>query len=103
MKCFGRNIENPNGHCCFVNGSECPFLERGTERGQLLSCQLRRENGSWDAAIKDPRYSDRRENSPGRFFRQFDYKNCRDFQCSECGQIERGEISQDEFDRIKAL
>ena len=100
MKCFGRNIKNPKNHCCYVNGVECPFLEHGTEVGQDLSCQLRRENGSWEAAIADPRYS-RGKNSPGRVFAQFSYKNCKDYQCKECGQLERSEIDQVEFDRIK--
>jgi len=81
----------------------CPFLEHGTEAEQLLSCQLRRETGSWEKAIADPRYTDGRKNSPGRFFAQFYYKNCQDYQCLECDQLERGEIDRAEFDRIKAL
>ena len=101
MKCFGRNIKSASGHCCYVNGVVCPFLERGTEAGQDLSCQLRRETGSWDAAIADPRYTDRRANSPGRYFAQFAYQNCRDYQCTECGQFERGEITLQQFDDIK--
>lgn len=100
MRCFGRNIKSATGHCCYVNGVVCPFLERGTETGQDLSCQLRRENGSWEAAIADPRYT-RGRNSPGRVFAQFPYKNCKDYQCFECGQLERGEITQEEFDEIK--
>ena len=100
MKCFGRNISKDSNHCCWINGVECPFLERGTEKGQLYSCQLRREGGSWAAAIADRRYTETPE-SPGNVFAKFGY-DCETFQCPECGMLERGEIGQAEFVRMKA-
>ncbi len=98
MICYGRNVEL---HCCYVDGKPCKFLEENTEVGQRWSCQLHRETGSWSAAIADPRYFEA-PNSPGNHFQQFDYKDCEQFQCRECGQLERGEITQQEFDAIKA-
>lgn len=53
MKCRGRNLEE---HCCWVNGNPCPYLEENTEPGFRWSCGLRRELGSWDAVLEDPRY-----------------------------------------------
>jgi len=94
MECFGRNL---NDHCCYIEGKQCPFLEENTERGQRWSCQLRRETGSWDAAIADPRYTDG-EKSPGRFFSRFSYKNCRDFQCKDCIEIKAGTMTLSEME-----
>ncbi len=91
MKCFGRNLAD---HCCYIDGKPCPFLERETERDQKWSCQLRRETGSWAAAVADPRYT--AADGPGPYFRQFGY-DCETFQCHECGQLERGEITEEEF------
>ena len=67
MRCFGRNFDD---HCCYVNGAVCPFLEENSERGQRWSCQLRRETGSWSAAVADPRYTETKA-SPGPYFAQF--------------------------------
>lgn len=94
MECYGRNLSD---HCCYIANKPCPFLEENSERGQRWSCQLRRETGSWDAAIADPRYNTG-EGSPGHAFRNTPYKNCRDFQCKECALLERGEITQTEFE-----
>ena len=96
MKCFGRN--NPN-HCCYINSKPCPFLEENTVEGYRWSCKLRRETGSWKAAIADPRYF-AGKNSPGEAFAKFSYKNCENFQCDECAKLERGEIDQVEFEGI---
>lgn len=98
MQCYGRNVEN---HCCFVNGKPCKFLEENTEPGQRWSCALMRELQSWDLVITDPRYF-AGDASPGDAFKATSYVNCKNFQCKECGQLERGEISQAEFDKIKA-
>ena len=98
MKCFGRNSPD---HCCYIAGHLCPFLEENTERGQRWSCQLRRETGSWEAAIADPRY-DTGEGSPGHAFRNTPYKNCLVFQCPECALLESGEITQVKFEERKA-
>ena len=95
MECYGRNLKTDN-HCCFVNGEPCKFLEENTEAGQRWTCQLRRETGSWDGAIADPRYFEE-PNSPGEAFKDTPYKNCRDYQCRECGQLGRGEITEAEF------
>ncbi len=52
MECLGRNLDE---HCCWVNGKPCQFLEENSEEFRW-SCGLRRELGSWDAVIEDPRY-----------------------------------------------
>ncbi len=97
MQCHGRNVKD---HCCYVNGEPCKFLEQNTEAGQHWSCQLHRENGSWAAAISDPRYFEEPD-SPGEAFADTPYVDCEQFQCKECGQLERGEITQEQFDDIK--
>lgn len=94
MNCLGRN--NPD-HCCYVNGKPCPFLEENSEEGSRWSCGLRRELGSWDAVIRDSRYA-----PIGKFFSQFSYKNCKNYQCKECGSLENGDITQEQFNAIKA-
>lgn len=53
--CLGRNLDE---HCCWIAGKVCEFLEENTEKGFRWSCGLRRELGSWDAVITDPRYLD---------------------------------------------
>lgn len=68
MSCQGRNNDD---HCCYVNGKPCPFLEENTEPGFRWTCGLRRELGSWDAVIADPRYV-----PIGEFFKPFGY-NCK--------------------------
>lgn len=93
MKCFGRKLHD---HCCYIDGKPCPFLEENTEPGQHWSCHLRRETGSWEKAIADPRY-DTGLGSPGHAFKDTPYKNCLVFQCRECGQLERGEITEAKF------
>ena len=93
MQCFGRNNDD---HCCYIKNEPCPFLEENVD-GNRWSCQLRRETGSWDAAILDPRYNTG-EGSPGHRFAQMPYKNCRDYQCTKCGKLESGEWNQVEFD-----
>ncbi len=98
MQCYCRNTET---HCCYVNGKPCKFLEENTEPGQRWSCQLRRERGSWAAAIVDPRYM-RGRDAPGKAFAATEYKDCEQFQCAECGQFERGEITRGELDAMKA-
>lgn len=98
MQCYGRNTAV---NCCYVNGSPCKFLEENSEVGQRWSCQLHREGGSWAAAIADPRYFEG-EDAPGDAFKDTPYKNCEDFQCKECGQFERGEITREELDAIKS-
>lgn len=97
MKCFGRNLSD---HCCYIKGRPCPFLEENIERDQRWSCQLRRETGSWEAAIADPRY-DTGEGSPGHAFKNTYYKNCLTYQCKECDELERNEITKEEFDRTE--
>lgn len=54
MKCLGRNAAD---HCCYVEGRVCEFLEENSEPGFRWSCGLRRELGSWDAVLADPRYA----------------------------------------------
>jgi len=53
MKCKGRNLDE---HCCWISDKVCEFLEENTEPGFRWSCGLRRELGSWDAVLEDPRY-----------------------------------------------
>lgn len=82
-KCLGRNSEE---HCCWWGGKPCPFLEENTEPGFRWSCGLRRELGSWDAVINDPRYIE----GPATVFAPLGM-NCRDFPgtldyCTICKQ-----------------
>ncbi len=99
MHCFGRNLAD---HCCYVNGEPCKFLESNKEPGMLWSCQLRRENGSWAAAIADPRYMEG-DDAPGKAFEGTAYKNCAVFQCRECEALESGKITEEEFLELKTL
>ena len=94
MKCYGRNL---NDHCCYVNNKPCPFLEENIQAGYRWSCKLRRKTGSWKATIVDPRYND-----ISKIFAQYSYKNCKNYQCEDCGKLERGEINQQEFERLRA-
>lgn len=57
-RCTGRGTLDGD-HCCYVNGVECPFLERGTEPGRNFVCGLRRRLGSWPAVHADPEYQER--------------------------------------------
>lgn len=98
MECFGRNLSD---HCCYIAGRACPFLEENTEKDYKWSCQLRRENDSWDAVIVDSRY-DTGEGSPGHAFKNTPYTNCKTYQCKECVDLEAGTITQEEFNTLKA-
>ena len=98
MRCFGRNLPD---HCCYINNKPCPFLEENTEKGYRWTCRLRRESDSWDSVISNRIY-DTGPGSPGYAFRDTTYKNCRDYQCKECGMLERGEISEAEYEILKA-
>jgi hypothetical protein len=53
--CVGRGTLDGD-HCCYIEGVECPFLERGTVPGMTFVCGLRRRLGSWDAVHADPEY-----------------------------------------------
>lgn len=46
--CTGRGTAD-GGHCCYVAGQECKWLERGTVEGRRYVCGLRRRLGSWEA------------------------------------------------------
>jgi len=81
MGCKGRNNKD---HCCYIAGKPCPFLERNTEKGFRWSCGLRRELGSWDAVIADPRYHSG-AGSPGEAFKNTAYVNCKNYLCPGCG------------------
>jgi len=70
MPCLGRNQEQ---HCCIIRNEVCRFLEENSEPGFRWSCGLRRELGSWDAVLADPRYKEHVENSWA------DGINCRDW------------------------
>lgn len=83
MQCLGRNNDD---HCCYINNEPCQFLEENVD-GFKWGCQLRRETGSWDAAVADPRY-DNGEGSPGFHFKQFAYGDCRNFQCDACSKMD---------------
>lgn len=52
--CTGQGVNGD--HCCYVNGVECRYLERGTVPGRNFVCGLRRELGSWAKVHADPRY-----------------------------------------------
>lgn len=88
MKCLGRNRE----HCCWVNGKPCRFLEENTEPGYRWSCGLRRELGSWDAVLADPRYQEHVQSHWDTFP---ETTNCRDFpsggwECRQCYGVKHG-------------
>jgi hypothetical protein len=53
--CDGAGDANGD-HCCWLEGVECPFLERDTIEGRHYACGLRRELGSWDRVHADARY-----------------------------------------------
>lgn len=53
--CVGRGGAD-GGHCCWVNGKVCKYLEISTVPGRRFACGLRRELGSWEEVHKDPRY-----------------------------------------------
>ena len=89
MKCYGRNAED---HCCYINGSPCKFLEENTEPGSRWTCGLRRELGSWQKVITDPRYF-QEPDSPGEAFKNTPYGNCDIYQCVDCALRERNEIA----------
>lgn len=79
MKCMGRNLDD---HCCYVDGRVCQFLEEGTESGYRWSCGLRRELGSWDAVLEDPRYQPLRAHFESKGY------NCKTWPngpCNTCG------------------
>ena len=80
MKCLGRNLDD---HCCYLKGKVCQFLEENTEPGFRWSCGLRRELGSWDAVLADPRYQPIKEHfAPNGY-------DCKTwpgkFRCTTCG------------------
>ena len=86
MKCLGRNLED---HCCYLKGKPCAFLEENTEDVRW-SCGLRRELGSWDAVLKDPRY----KKVLGPYFKYYEKRtgvksSCAEWPegigCSSCG------------------
>lgn len=89
MKCQGRNKPD---HCCYFEGKACRFIEKNTEPGFRWSCGLRRELGSWDAVLADPRYV--RDVLPKHEARAkrigIPVSNCRDYpsdpeKCTYCG------------------
>lgn len=50
--CHGNGAD----HCCYIDGSVCPYLETDTLDGRHWVCSLRRELASWTAVYADPRY-----------------------------------------------
>ena len=53
MACHG----DGGDHCCYINGTTCPFLEEGTVEGRRWACGLLRELGTWQAVYADRRWS----------------------------------------------
>ena len=47
---------NSEGHCCWLRGKVCDFLEEGTVDGRRWACRLRREKGDWDAVLASDDY-----------------------------------------------
>jgi len=76
MKCKGRNLDE---HCCWVAGKVCEFLEENTEEGFRWSCGLRRELGSWDTVLTDPRYQ------PLKIHFERNGYNCKTWSSERCG------------------
>ena len=50
--CHGLN----DSHCCWINGTVCPYLEEHTVEGRRWVCGLLRELGTWEKVYTDPRY-----------------------------------------------
>ena len=83
MPCHG----NAKGHCCWVAGEVCQYLEKNTVPGRRWACGLRRELGDWDLVLEDSRYKE----GPGKHFDTIGI-NCRDWpdkypnvKCGDCG------------------
>ena len=53
--CHGNN----EGHCCWLGGVLCPFLEENTVEGRRWACGLFRELGDWELVHEDHRYIDK--------------------------------------------
>ena len=45
-----------DGHCCWVKGKVCKYLEEDSIDGRKWSCGLRRERGNWEDVYTDQRY-----------------------------------------------
>jgi hypothetical protein len=52
VTCNGRG-DYGGGHCCYVDGRECPLLVRVDDQPR---CSLLIELGDWDAVHRDLRY-----------------------------------------------
>ncbi len=47
---------NSEGHCCWVNGEVCPYLEENTVKGRRWVCGLLVKFGSWEEVYKSESY-----------------------------------------------
>jgi hypothetical protein len=82
MRCLGRNS---NSHCCYIDGKVCEFLEENSEPGFRWSCGLRRELGSWNAVLSDPRYKPIGEKLSKHGINCKDWPGPKDI-CTVCGK-----------------
>ena len=53
-ECSGQGANND--HCCYIAGVRCPNLVENVN-GRRYACGLVVEHGSFDEAMKDPRYT----------------------------------------------
>lgn len=44
------------GHCCWLEGRECPFVRQSARVGYRWDCGLRADLGAWDAVHASAEY-----------------------------------------------
>lgn len=44
------------GHCCWIDGKVCQFLEENTISGRRWACKLKRIHGTWEEVYKTEDY-----------------------------------------------
>ena len=91
MRCLGRNSDN---HCCYLSGKVCQFLEENTEPDFRWTCGLRRELGSWNAVLEDPRYLEEVQPQLDAM-PKIEPTNCREYpggtwECRQCYPVKHG-------------
>ena len=47
---------NGTTHCCWINGTQCPWLEENTVEGRRWVCGLYRTSGTWGRVYATPEY-----------------------------------------------
>lgn len=75
-----------DGHCCWINGKVCPYLEENTIEGRRWACGLLREHGDWEKVYQTEGY--RRDVQPT--LDRIGWGQCGEYPgdniCGECGR-----------------